>query len=250
MKPLAALAALLVLAGCDAPRPPEDGGGAGVAAPPPPQSAPPFAAAAGSNQPASPASADPNASADWTRQATPADRERLARLPAAWTEALAEARGKNAKEVAALGALADPDAALPRPHPAPGVYRCRTIKLGSMGEPTPHSLAYVAYPHFRCRVELTPGGDLTLAKQTGSQRGTGQFFPERDAQGADTARLIFLGAQAWGSDEASAPGYGREPDRDQIGVLERIGPDRYRLALPWPRQESKLDLLELERVGN
>jgi hypothetical protein len=97
-------------------------------------------------------------------------------------------------------------------------------------------------PHARRRPDL--------AKQTGSPRTTGQLYPDRDAAtAADLDRLIYLGAQAWGGDEASAPGYGRDPERDQIGVLDRIGPDRYRLALPWPLQESKLDLLELERIG-
>jgi hypothetical protein len=181
----------------------------------------------------------------------PADRDRLARLSDAWREALADARRGAAAEVAALGELADPEAGLPDARPAPGVYRCRTIKLGSPTpfEPGVSRLAFVAYPYFRCRIELTPGGDMTLAKQTGSQRATGEFYPERDASDAQTDRLIFLGAQAWGSDEESAPGYGQDAERDQIGVLERIGPDRYRLALPWPRQESTLDLIELVPAG-
>ena len=188
---------------------------------------------------------EPSAGA-WGDLAKPEDIRRYERLDAAWREALAEARVEHAAELATLGPLANPKAGLPRPHPAPGRYRCRVVKLGSPGG----TLAFVSYPGFRCRVDLTPGGDLTLAKQTGSQRTTGQLYPERDAGGADTDRLVYLGSQAWGSDEPSAPGYGRDPERDQIGVLERIGPDRYRLALPWPRQESKLDLLELERVGN
>jgi len=236
----AELVVLLALAGCDAPERPN----AGEPAPPPPPSAPPFAAAAmdeASARPSLPASTD-----DWRAIARPTDRDRLARLPEAWREALADARREHAAELAALGALADPEAGLPRPQPAPGLYRCRVVKLGSVGG----TLSYVAYPDFRCRIDLTPGGDLTLTKLTGSQRTSGQLYPERDVEGVDTDRLIYLGSQAWGADEPSAPGYGRSEARDQIGVLERIGPDRYRLALPWPRQESRLDLLELERVGN
>ena len=34
-------------------------------------------------------------------------------------------------------------------------------------------------------------------------------------------------------------------DRDLIAVLERIGPQRWRLVLPWPQYESNLDLIEL-----
>jgi hypothetical protein len=130
------------------------------------------------------------------------------------------------------------------------VYRCRTVKLGTPGGPAAHSLDFVGYPFFRCRVDLSPGGELTLAKQTGSQRVTGQLYPQRDDDGRDTGRYVFLGAQAWGDTEASAPGYGQSVERDQIGVVERLGPDRYRLVLPWPRQESVLDLMVLERVGN
>lgn len=245
---------LLALAACDRTDPAE----APTPTPTPPAQAQPPAPAgpAPVTIPAAPVEA-PTAEAaeteartdDWVALAAQADRERVALLPSAWEAALTKARREHAAEIARLGALADPGVGLPRPQPAPGLYRCRTIKLGSRS-PGPESLAYVAYPYFRCRVELTPGGDLTLTKLTGSQRVTGEFYPERDSAGRDTRRLIFLGAQAWGSDEASAPAYGENPERDQIGVLERIGEDRYRLALPSPRQESELDLMELVRVGN
>ena len=248
MRP-AALVLLLSIAACERDAPSE--------APPPPAAArpaPPPSASAVPAPPAEPAAptpapeAEPEPSDEWAGRAAPEDRDRLARLPEAWELALAEAGQDHARELAALGKLVDPRAGLPNPQPVPGVYRCRTIKLGDPN-PGPHRLTYVAYPFFRCRVELTPGGDLTLAKQTGSQRVTGQFYPERDSLGRDTRRLVFLGAQAWGSDEVSAPAYGDDPERDQIGVLERIGPDRYRLVLPWPKQESKIGLLELVREG-
>ena len=248
----AILAAAALLTACDRAEAPAPDG---PASPRPPAatapSRPPVPTPVESPPPAPPpvqAEAEEIGTDDWSRLAASDDRDRLARLPAAWELALVEARKAHDREVERLGAVADPNAGLPRPHPGPGLYRCRTIKLGDM-QPGPHSLGYAAYPWFRCRIELTPGGDLLLAKQTGSQRVTGQLYPERDSLGRDTRRLVFLGAQAWGSDEASAPAYGDDPERDQIGVLERIGPDRYRLALPWPRQESKLDLLELERVG-
>ncbi len=234
------LAALLAAA-CDRAEPSRDAPGGPASAPaagPASQPSPP---------PAVPAQPSPRAEeVTWGDLAKPDDVRRYERLDEAWREALAEARVEHAAELKALGPLADPGAGLPRPHPAPGLYRCRVIKIGSQSlNGGGSTLAYVAYPGFRCRVDLTPGGDLTLAKQTGSQRSTGQLFPERDPGGADTDRLVFLGSQAWGSDEPSAPGYGRDPERDQIGVFERIGENRYRLALPWPRQESKLDLLEL-----
>ena len=177
------------------------------------------------------------ASADWRADASRADIRRLERLDEAWDAALSEARSQGRRrELGALGALVDPHVSLPRPQPTPGAYRCRTIKLGSQGA----GLGLVAYGWFRCRVELTPGGDLILEKTTGSQRQSGALYPEA------ARRLVFLGAVAWGSDEGRAR-YGRDRERDQVGVFERIGTGRYRLAMPWPQQESKLDLLELRR---
>lgn len=178
------------------------------------------------------------ASGDWRADAKRADVRRLERLDEAWAQALAEARRDgHGRELRALGALADPRVSLARPQPAPGTYRCRTIKLGSQGAA---GLSYVAYGWFRCRVELTPGGDLILEKTTGSQRQAGNLYPDA------SKRLVFLGAVAWGTGEGRAQ-YGRSPERDQVGVFERVGANQYRLAMPWPQQESKLDILELRR---
>ena len=47
------------------------------------------------------------------------------------------------------------------------------------------------------------------------------------------------------AEEPPANSYGQRPDRDLIAVLERIGERRWRLALPWPQNESNLDLIEL-----
>ncbi|HJV41462.1 DUF4893 domain-containing protein [Caulobacter sp.] len=177
------------------------------------------------------------ASGDWRADADRADIRRLERLDEAWDAALSQARDRgHARELRALGALVDPRVALARPQPTPGAYRCRMIKLGSQGA----GPGLVAYGWFRCRVMLTPGGDLLLEKVTGSQRQAGTLYPEA------SRRLVFLGAAAWGSGEGRAR-YGRDPERDQVGVFERVGASRYRLALPWPRQESTLDLLELRR---
>jgi hypothetical protein len=102
-------------------------------------------------------------------------------------------------------------------------------------------LKYVAYPWFTCTVELTPGGDLILTKTTGSQRTRGLIYPDSDNPG----RLIYVGAQAWGDTETAFPAYGEKPERDQVGVIERIGNGRWRMVVPWPKQESKLDILEI-----
>lgn len=177
------------------------------------------------------------ASATWREDARPAEVARLAQLDAAWADGLRQARrAGHGAELRKLGALVDPKVALPRPHPTPGAYRCRTIKLGS---PTATTLPFVQYGWFKCRVELTPGGDLILAKTSGSQRPYGNLYPE------GARRLVYLGAVAWGNEGRLR--YGEDPERDQIGAFERIGQNRYRLAIPYPKQESVLDLIELAK---
>lgn len=177
---------------------------------------------------------------DWRRVASTADASLMGRLDQAWRLGRAEAEDAGfAAEVERLGALVDPNAGLAgRLQPAPGTYRCRTVKLGRRTEG--QGLAYVAYPFFACSVELTPGGDLILTKTTGSQRTQGLLYPDTDR------RLVYVGAQAWG-DEAHFPRYGQTPERDQVGAFERIGDQRWRLVLPWPKQEAKLELLEIVR---
>jgi len=182
---------------------------------------------------------------DWRTVASAADASLLGRLDQAWRLGRAEAEDAGfAQQVEALGPLVDPNAGLTgRLQPAPGTYRCRTIKLGRRVEgqdANSGGLAYVAYPFFACSVELTPGGDLVLTKTTGSQRSRGLLYPDTDR------RLVYVGTQAWG-DEATWPAYGANRDRDQVGVLERIGDTRWRLVLPWPKQEAKLELLEIVR---
>ncbi len=190
--------------------------------------------------PATPAEGEQGGTDNWRQVVSAEDASNLSRLDQAWRLARAEADDKGyADQVAALGPLVDPAAAQSgRLQPAPSTYRCRTIKLGTKGEV---GLAYNAYPFFRCSVELTPGGDLILTKTTGSQRTRGLLYPDTDR------RLVFVGAQAWGTDETGFPRYGQQPVRDQVGAFERIGPNRWRLVVPWPRVESKLEILELVR---
>ncbi|GAA0870223.1 DUF4893 domain-containing protein [Brevundimonas basaltis] len=192
--------------------------------------------------PASPPSpeGEQGGTADWHEVASSADASRLGRLDQAWRMARAEAEEKGfADQVEALGPLVDPNAAQAgRLQPPPGTYRCRTIKLGSN---SPGGLGYLEYPFFRCTIELTPGGDLILTKTTGSQRTRGLLYPDTDR------RLVFVGAQAWGMDETGYPAYGDQPVRDQVGVFERIGAERWRLVVPWPKVDSKLEILELVR---
>lgn len=188
--------------------------------------------------PETPVAGRQSGSADWHAVASSADASRLGRLAQAWRLGRAEAEDKGfAAEVEALGPLVDPNAGQTgRLQPPPGAYRCRSIKLGAHG---PGGPGYRDHPFSRCIIELTPGGDLILTQATGSQRTRGRLYPDTDR------RLVFVGAQARGPEETGYPTYGQRPERDQIGVLERVGSRRWRLVLPWPKQESKLEILEL-----
>lgn len=176
---------------------------------------------------------------DWTKVATDQDRARVAALDQMWGLALDQARaGSFAGEIEHAGAELDPKAGVAgRIQPTPGDYACRLYKLGQ--KQGGQGVAYVTYPDFRCSVDLTPGGDLVLTKLTGSQRTKGLIYPDNDRRG------IFIGAQAWG-EERDWPAYGEINDRDQIGVVERIGPKSWRVMFPQPRQDSLLDVLVLE----
>lgn len=175
---------------------------------------------------------------DWRALVTDRDRDRYARLDAAWALALEQARRQRGSgDLASTGALIDPGAGRPAVAPPVGDYRCRTVKLGSQGGED--GLGYIVYGWFACRIEQTPNG-LKFTKLTGSQRPAGLLFPENDR------RMVMLGSLAL-ADEPPANSYGQRPGRDLIAVLERIGEDRWRLALPWPQLESNLDLVELVR---
>jgi hypothetical protein len=175
------------------------------------------------------------APADWRAVATPADRDRLRKWRSVWLDAVARARASGAtREIVAQGALFDPDAALSNPVPPAGDYRCRVFKLGAK---TPGMRDYIAYPAQSCRVEKQ-GNRSTIRKTSGSQRPAGQLFS--DAAG----RAVFLGTLALG-DERWPIAYGRDSARDMAGFVDRIGPGRWRLALPLPAFESTLDVIEL-----
>lgn len=181
---------------------------------------------------------EPGPGQSWRTIASSDDRRRLRDWREAWVEGLAGARASgHDAEIAAEGALLDPDAALADPAPPPGDYACRTIKLGSQSG----TLAYVAYPPFRCRLRAE-GQGLVFAKLTGSQRPIGRLYADHDR------RMVFLGTMQLG-DERRAYQYGIDADRDMIGLVERIGERRWRLVIPSPRFESLTDVIELIPTG-
>lgn len=171
---------------------------------------------------------------DWRSIASAEDLDRLKRVESAWAAALAEAKedgftGKIEEEAELL----DPSVALPRAAPPPGSYHCRVIKIGKQGK----GPAFTAYKPFFCYVEAEDDL-LTIVKQTGSQRPAGRLYADKDE------RLVFLGTLALGDEEAPLA-YGENPERDMAGIVERVAPFRYRLVVPWPKLESKLDVFEL-----
>lgn len=173
---------------------------------------------------------------DWRGVITADDRDRYQRRNAAWELALEQARSRpGSGDLNSLGALISPDAALSNPAPAPGAYRCRTVKLGTQFGA--EGLGYVVYGWFACRIEDTPQG-LKFVKATGSQRPSGLLFPE------DGQHMVMLGSMSL-SNEPPANSYGQRPTRDLVAVMERIGDSRWRLVIPWPENESNLDLIEL-----
>ena len=171
---------------------------------------------------------------DWRQAVTNSHRDRLRDWRTAFTEGLrqAQAAGHGAA-ITREGALLQPDAALGGGIPN-GNYRCRVIKLGAKSEGL---LPYIAYPGFTCRIKQER--DVQgFAKLTGSQRQVGLIFPN------DQLRSVFLGTLVLG-DEARAMQYGSDAERDLAGYVERIGDNRWRLILPYPRFESIIDVVEL-----
>ena len=174
------------------------------------------------------------AAEDWRTRATEDDRRRLRNWRDAWTEALDQARAAgHAAAIAGEGVLFDPDAALAGPLPPAGDYDCRTIKIGSPSGLLP----YIAYPPFRCRIGAD-GGRSSFVKLTGSQRPIGRLF------GDSERRMIFVGTMQLG-DERRAYQYGTDRERDLVGMLERVGENRWRLVFPYPHFESLLDVIEI-----
>lgn len=166
---------------------------------------------------------------DWRAVVTEADKQRLSRLDEAWAQGLASA-SRFRSAIAAEGALLDPAAALPRAAPSPGPYLCRVVKMG--GRP-----AFAAFKPFNCYVDAE-GELLTMVKATGTLRPAGRLWADSDS------RLVFLGGLAEPGKEP--PPYSDDQTSNVAGYLERIGPFRWRLAVPYPQGGGILDVYELK----
>jgi hypothetical protein len=166
---------------------------------------------------------------------TPADRLRLRNWRIAFTTGLDQARkAGHATEIAREGTLLDPDAALNGPAIPNGLYRCRVVKLGAQPQDT---VIFASSSAFSCQITAERGLQQ-LSKLSGVQRYVGLIFPD------DAVREVFLGTLVLG-DETRALQYGQDEPRDVAGYIERIGDKRWRLVMPDPHFESRIDVMEL-----
>lgn len=172
---------------------------------------------------------------DWRVMATKEDRQRIRTWRDGWTQALADvaAAGESPK-LAPLGALMQPDTALADPAPPPGDYACRIYKLGAKQGGRPR---FATMQPVTCRITREKDV-LSFTTLSGPQKPVGFLLPD------SPSRMIFLGTMML-SDERHALDYASDPERDMAGAFERVGPQQWRLVLPFPHWESKLDVIEL-----
>jgi hypothetical protein len=169
------------------------------------------------------------AQAGWQDEASSFDQSRLARLD--------EARSRSRAEAGDVPAAHETVGAARVRGSLTGTWRCRTIKLGGM---TPS----LVYSWFRCRV-TRQGETLRFEKVSGTQRMGGTLYPEGDG-------YVYLGA-SWVKGEAphrysgngASVGAHATPD-DQIGMLTTTSHGAI-LEMPYPVQESVMDVVELRR---
>lgn len=162
---------------------------------------------------------------------TSADKARLEKYDVTRKEALQQAKGGLAREVAVLDSIAAKQSLPFSDFDMTGSWQCRTIKAGGISD-------LVIYDWFRCKVS-DDGSGWMLEKTTGSQRTKGRFYTDSDS------RLIYLGSGYVAGEKPKA--YGKGPATDQVGYAFRTGPREWRIEFPAPQYESKLDILEFRR---
>jgi hypothetical protein len=172
------------------------------------------------------------ADGEFAKLITAPDRQRMEKYGDTRKEALAEARaGGSADELATLDKVANAQPQSWSGFDMTGNWQCRTIKVGGISP-------LVVYDWFKCRIS-DDGSGWMLEKISGSQRTKGRFFDEGDK------RLTYLGSFYVDGDPVKP--YGSGPDSDQFGYVFRTGAKAFRIELPAPRYESKLDILEFRR---
>lgn len=172
------------------------------------------------------------ADGDVDKLMTPADKVRLQNYGEVRKAALAEAEAGGAQaDVETLDALLAKPFISFQGFDMTGSWQCRTIKAGGLAP-------LIVYGWFNCRVSDDGSGWL-LEKLSGSQRTKGRFYDDNEK------RLIYLGSFFIAGDTPKPYGSGLESD--QVGYAFRTGPAEWRIELPSPYYESKLDILEFRR---
>jgi hypothetical protein len=163
---------------------------------------------------------------------TPADKVRLANYGEVRKAAVAEAKAGGAPaDVMTLDAILAKPLVSFQGFDMTGNWQCRTVKLGGLS-------ALLIYDWFKCRV-TDDGSGWVLEKISGSQRTKGRFYDDNEK------RLIYLGS--FFIDGGTPNPYGSGLESDQVGYAFRSGPAEWRIELPSPYYESKLDILEFKR---
>lgn len=119
-----------------------------------------------------------------------------------------------ARQRRAQGALLDPQSALDHATLPPGAYHCRMLRVA-------RATIRKGAPDF-CHVSGEKDG-MGFVKQTGLAPTAGYLY-------ADGDRYVFLGARQRRPGE-NALGYGSDAARNLIGVVERVGNFRWRMAV-------------------
>jgi hypothetical protein len=179
-----------------------------------------------------------NGKPDWHDLITDPDHLRLRAWRKAMVDGLAKARASGSgARIDAEGKLLDPDAGIEGATLPVGYYRCRVIKLGAKPPAVAGHDNFIAYPAHRCQVR--PSGPVTkLVELDGLQKPSGRLYQD------GSSRVVFLGTMILG-DEVKPIAYGRDADRDVVGIVQRVEPGRWRMIVPQPAWESLADVLEL-----
>lgn len=160
----------------------------------------------------------------------PEDQSRIDALPATWRAALGKSVGRSRS---GEGVLLEPGAALDHPELSPGSYNCRLVRIGQRAG----ARRVRSFPSHFCYIG-GEGGSLNFTKQTGSDLPAGQLYKAEK-------RYTFVGAlQRKPGDNSLA--YGKDRARDIAGIVERVGPFRWRMVVPMTAQD--LDIIELTPV--
>jgi hypothetical protein len=190
--------------------------------------------ASGSHEPAA-----PSARPAWMEPLTERDKERI--------EDVVESRSKGRERAArdaespvarAAAALLDLDAIPLVEKQLLGTWQCRTYGLG--GTLYPNRGADVSGP-FRCRIERDRNG-LVLRKLTGSVTWLARLTP------ITAQSLLYYGTYAARSDKNAIYPDG-DPYHHQVGILQQLDHQRFRIEMPAPTHSatSDHDVVELFR---